>query len=83
VLRDGALVGISHDCGLIANDAAFVSLASVDAAVAEPGTEVTVLWGESPPSAKPAVEEHVQVELRATVAPAPYGEVARSSYRSR
>ena len=33
---------------------------------------MTVLWGEQPNSAKPAVERHRQVEIRATVAPAPY-----------
>jgi glycine cleavage system aminomethyltransferase T len=81
VLQDGRPVGISHDCGYIANEAAFVSLASVDAEL-EDGAEVTVLWGESPNSAKPAVEAHEQVELRATVAPAPYNEYARRRYRT-
>jgi glycine cleavage system aminomethyltransferase T len=80
VLRDGARVGISHDCGYIANESAFVSLASVDADV-EDGSEVTVLWGEAPNSAKPQVEPHEQVEIRATVAPAPYVEYARRRYR--
>jgi hypothetical protein len=58
-----------------------VSLATVETALAEPGTEVTVVWGEDPVSAKPAVEEHVQVEIRAVVAPCPYD--ARDTYRSR
>ena len=51
--------------------------------LAEPGTEVTVLWGEQPNSAKPAVEEHRQVEIRATVAPVPFVDFARENYRSR
>jgi glycine cleavage system aminomethyltransferase T len=82
VLADGSLAGMSHDCGYIANENAFVSLASVDENYAAPGAEVTVLWGESPPSSKPQVEAHVQVELRATVAPAPYVEFARGAYRA-
>jgi hypothetical protein len=48
----------------------------------EPGTEVTVVWGEEGRgSSKPTVERHGQVQIRATVAPAPISEVARSSYR--
>ena len=58
-----------------------VSLAAIDSALAEPGTEVTVVWGENPVSAKPAVEPHVQVQIRAVVAPCPYD--ARETYRSR
>jgi hypothetical protein len=42
---------------------------------------VTVVWGEDPVSAKPAVEDHRQVEIRAVVAPSPYD--AREDYRSR
>jgi glycine cleavage system aminomethyltransferase T len=82
VLSAGLRVGISHDCGYIANEEAFVSLASVEAGLAEPGTAVTVLWGESPLSAKPQVEPHAQVEIRATVAPVPYADYARKAYRS-
>lgn len=82
VLSNGALAGLSLDLGYIANERAFVSLATVDRAVAEPGTEVTVLWGEEPNSAKPAVEQHRQVEIRATVAPAPYVREVRDSYRT-
>ncbi len=81
VLAAGEPVGISHDCGYIYNERAFVSLASVDTARAPIGSEVSVLWGESPNTAKPAVEPHVQVAVRATVAPAPYVSFARESYR--
>lgn len=82
VLRDGADVGVSHDAGYITNEQAFVSLASVDVAHAEPGTEVVVVWGEQPNSRKPAVEPHRQVEIRATVEPAPYSRFARENYRA-
>jgi glycine cleavage system aminomethyltransferase T len=78
---DGQRVGVSLDCGYLANERQMVSLATVDTALAEPGTEVTVLWGEDPVSAKPAVEPHRQVEIRAVVAPCPYD--AREGYRSR
>jgi vanillate/3-O-methylgallate O-demethylase len=81
VLVGGDQVGISTDVGYIANEHAFVSLATVDASVSEPGTRVSVLWGEQPNSTKPAVEEHRQVEIRATVAPAPYVRYAREAYR--
>ena len=75
-------VGISSDCGYIANERSFVSLAIVDVDRATPGTEVVVVWGEDPNSAKPGVEPHAQVEIRATVAPAPLPTFARTSYRS-
>jgi len=81
VLRDGDWVGISMDCGYIYNEKAMISLAAVDVAVSEPGTEVVVLWGEQPNSAKPQVEPHQQMEIRATVAPAPYVQFARERYR--
>jgi len=40
-----------------------------------------VLWGEEPNSAKPSVERHRQIEVRATVAPAPFVQQVRDSYR--
>jgi vanillate/3-O-methylgallate O-demethylase len=81
VLKDGEQVGVSLDCGYLANEREMVSLATLDTALAEPGTEVTVVWGERPVSAKPAVEEHEQVQIRAVVAPCPYD--ARDTYRAR
>jgi vanillate/3-O-methylgallate O-demethylase len=83
VFRDGALVGVSMDCGYIANEQAMVSLAAIDVAQSEPGTEVTVLWGENPNSTKPQVEPHMQCEIHATVAPAPYVQFAREAYRNK
>lgn len=83
VLRDGRQVGVSLDCGYIANERVLASLATLDREHAEPGTEVVVRWGEQPNSRKPQVEEHRVVEIRATVAPAPYVQFARSSYRDR
>jgi hypothetical protein len=48
----------------------------------EPGTEVTVVWGEEGGgTSKPTVERHVQTEIRATVAPVPIADFARIAYR--
>lgn len=81
VLVDGKVVGASMDAGYLANEQVFVSLASIDPAYAETGTQVTVLWGESPVSGKSNVEPHKQIAIRATVAPAPYHQYAREAYR--
>jgi len=81
VLQDGTTIGQSFDCGYIANEQSFVSLAALDPGTAEVGDEVTVLWGEDPNSAKLQVEPHRQVPMRATVAPAPFVQFARESYR--
>jgi len=78
---NGQVVGISHDAGYLTNEQAFVSLATVDAAYAEPGTEIELVWGENPNSTKPAVEPHRQVKIRATVQPAPFSRFAREAYR--
>ena len=83
VLKDGNLIGLSMDVGYLANEHLMVSLATVDVAHSRPGTEVTVVWGEDPNSAKPAVESHKQIQLRATVAPAPYVKFAREAYRDK
>ncbi|CAN5901320.1 aminomethyltransferase family protein [soil metagenome] len=76
------LAGFSTDCGYLANERRFVSLATVDAALSQPGTEVTVVWGEQPNSRKPLVEPHRQVEIPAIVAPAPLPTFARTGYRT-
>lgn len=79
---DGQMVGMSTDVGYITNEHAFISLATLDAGMAAPGTEVRVLWGEDPNTSKPAIEPHRQVEMRATVAPVPFARVIRDSYRA-
>ncbi|MTD53737.1 aminomethyl transferase family protein [Amycolatopsis pithecellobii] len=82
VLNDGELIGLSMDAGYLANEHLMASLATLDSTYAEPGTELTLLWGEKERSAKPQVEAHRQIPIRVTVAPAPYVQFARSSYRS-
>jgi vanillate/3-O-methylgallate O-demethylase len=84
VLKDGQMVGVSTFSGYSSNESSMLSLAMVDLEQSEPGTEVTLVWGEEGGgSAKPVVERHVQTEIRAIVAPAPYAEVVRASYRPR
>ena len=46
VLRDGKLAGISTWCGYSANEGKMLTLAMLDEAHSEPGTEVTLVWGE-------------------------------------
>lgn len=72
VLQDGAAVGLSLNSGYLANERAYVSLATIDRPAAAPGTKVAVLWGECPDFARPAAEQHRRIEIRATVAPAPH-----------
>lgn len=82
VRRDGARVGISTDAGYIAYDQLYMSLATLDVDVPD-GAVVDVVWGEDPISRKAAVDaNHRQVVIRATVAPAPYHEWARTVYRA-
>jgi vanillate/3-O-methylgallate O-demethylase len=82
VVKNGKPVGISTYTGYTYNERAMVSLAIVDMALSTPGSEVTVVWGEEKGgSTKPTVERHKQVEIRATVQPAPISEVARVAYR--
>ncbi|KAA9108329.1 aminomethyltransferase family protein [Microbacterium rhizomatis] len=82
VRRGGELVGISTDAGYVAFDQLYMSLATIDDSVVE-GTEVVIVWGEDPISQKSSVDaHHRQVEIRATVAPAPYHDYARTVYRA-
>ena len=46
VSKDGSPVGLSHYPVYTTNVAGWISLALVDEAVAAPGTEVTITWGE-------------------------------------
>jgi vanillate/3-O-methylgallate O-demethylase len=80
LLKDGETIGVSTFSGYSYNERSFLSLAMVEVDV-ELGSEVTLVWGEEGGgSAKPVVERHVQGEIRAVVSPAPYSEMARTSY---
>ena len=71
VMIGGKLVGISQWSAYSANAHGFLSLALMDLDHAEPGTEVTLLWGE-PDSRRPSVDRHQVREIRATVEPATF-----------
>ena len=82
VMKDGKVIGVSTWIGYSANEGRELTLAIVDVEHAEPGTEVTFVWGEEGGgSSKPTVERHKQLEIRATVSPVPYSEPARAAYR--
>ncbi|MDX1562421.1 MAG: aminomethyl transferase family protein [Gammaproteobacteria bacterium] len=82
IMAGGKRVGLSMYTGYSANERKILSLSVVDNAFAKPGTEVTLVWGESGGgTSKPTVEKHQQTEIRAVVGPAPYADLARTSYR--
>ncbi|SDY31402.1 glycine cleavage T C-terminal barrel domain-containing protein [Halobellus clavatus] len=68
VLSDGELVGIATSRGYSYYFRKMLSLCTIDAEYSDPGTEVTVIWGDP---------DQRQKEIRATVAPAPYKEDKR------
>jgi hypothetical protein len=71
----GRTIGASTYTGFIWNERSMLSLAIVEPQYAEPGTRVSVIWGEPDGGAKsrPWLDPHHQMEIRATVAPAPIG----------
>lgn len=72
VKKDRSTIGVSKFAGYTANERALLSLAVLDREYIDPGTEVTVVWGEARNNPNPTVESHVLKDIRATVAPAPY-----------
>ena len=76
VRRDGEHVGVSKWPTYIVNHRSVLSLATVDRAHAEPGTEVTVTWSD--PAHRSKVERHREREVSATVAPSPYADHGRT-----
>jgi vanillate/3-O-methylgallate O-demethylase len=77
VRKDGDVIGISKYPGYLYYERELLSISSVDTEYADPGTEVTFVWGDT--SGKPSVERHEPVEIRATVAEAPYVRGGRRS----
>lgn len=63
VLKDGRIVGISSVPGYSLHFHKMLTLAYIDPALAPPGTQVEVVWGDP---------GHPQKHIRATIAPAPY-----------
>ncbi len=81
VEADGQLVGLTYQT--VTNDTVgtILSLTLIDKRCAEPGTEVTIVWGEHPgPGTAPDADLGFPL-IRATVQPAPFDEHARTAYR--
>jgi vanillate/3-O-methylgallate O-demethylase len=81
IVKDGKLVGFSMFTGYTYNERSILSLSTIDPGIAV-GENVTLLWGEPDGgSAKASAEHpHRQLEVRATVAPAPYTSEVREHY---
>jgi glycine cleavage system aminomethyltransferase T len=78
----GNRVGLSTYSGYNANVGEWVSLAMLDPEHASLGSEVVLVWGEeNGGTSKPVVERHVQMNIRARVAAAPYNATAVGAYR--
>jgi glycine cleavage system aminomethyltransferase T len=77
-----SLAGLTYQTATIDPAGTILSLTLIDTRYAEPGTEVTVVWGEHPgPGTDPGADLGFP-RIRATVAPAPYESHARKQYRS-
>lgn len=74
VLKDGERIGATTNRAYYYTARKMLSLATIDLEHAEPGTDVTVIWGEGNEVKRhPIVEDHdLQKEIRATVVPTPY-----------
>ena len=84
VMKNGEAIGISTWIGYSSNEGKMLTLAILNNEHAAVGNEVAFIWGEQPGTgSKATVERHVQMEIRATVAPLPYAEVAREAYRTK
>jgi vanillate/3-O-methylgallate O-demethylase len=76
-----ALAGLTYQTASIDPAGTILSLALLGQQYAEPGTSVTVVWGEHPgPGTAPDADLGFP-RIRATVQPAPYGRHARTQYR--
>jgi syringate O-demethylase len=81
VLHGDKTVGVSTWIGYSSNEGKMLTLAVLDDEFADPGREVSLIWGEpNGGTSKPTVEPHVQMEIRAIVSPVPYVQTVRTSY---
>lgn len=72
VLKDDTEVGVSTGRGYSYYFREMLSLCTIDREHSEPGTEVTIVWGEGGNPDNPRIQQHVPKDISATVAPAPY-----------
>jgi glycine cleavage system aminomethyltransferase T len=75
------LAGLTYQTATIDPAGTILSLTLIDKQFAQPGTEVSVVWGEHPgPGTAPDADLGFP-RIRATVHPAPYDQHARAQYR--
>jgi vanillate/3-O-methylgallate O-demethylase len=72
VLKDGTEIGISTGRGYSYHSRNMISLCTIDREHSEPGSSVTVVWGNGGDPANPRIASHEPKKISATVAPAPY-----------
>jgi len=82
VEASGKLVGTAYHTASIDPVGTVLSLAIVERQYAESGTQVTVTWGDHPGHGTAPDADLGFPRIRATVAPAPYDEHARTRYRA-
>jgi len=75
------LAGLTHQTATIDPAGTILSLTLIGTQYAEPGTEVSVVWGEHPGPGTPADADLGFPRIRATVQPAPFDDHARHRYR--
>ncbi len=81
VMKGGKQVGLSTFSSYSYNERTMLSLAVLDPREVQVGDEVSLTWGEEGGgSAKPTVERHRQIDIRATVSPVPFSAQARQVY---
>lgn len=78
VEKDGETVDILKSPAYRDHVQEMMSLGIIDPELSDPGTEVTVVWGEED-SPKPQIGDRVEVELSATVQEVPYREDNRKT----
>ncbi|MEU9343471.1 aminomethyl transferase family protein [Streptomyces sp. NPDC048278] len=75
------LAGVTMQTASIDPVGTLLSQTLIDAAHAEPGTEVAVVWGEHPGTGTDPEADLGFPRIRATVQPSPYDRHARTEYR--
>jgi vanillate/3-O-methylgallate O-demethylase len=81
VVKGGKTVGLSLFSGISYNEQSMLSLGVVDPDI-KVGDQLTLVWGEeNGGTKKTTVERHKQTEIRVTVGPVPYSQMARETYR--
>lgn len=80
----GNQVGMCNFTGYTVNEAKMLSVAILNADVAEIGKELRIRWGEPDGGSRKAhVERHRQTDVRVTVGPNPYASAAREMKNAR